>query len=322
MPFPAGLTLVSVHCGFDVPPDGAAAGRLRIDMPGPLTGPADDRIIAPFTRTLELDETGDGTISLPATNDPGWTPVDRPYLITCSVNGEIFRGTLLLDHATPAVELADLIQFDAVPDSGVTYATLAQLGDVIDDLADLEVEVDGKQPAGAFLPTEAGYAGWSYDPAFTQSGSILPAGGLSYVVRVRIMEPVVSAIDVHLTTPGSGLTNAFATLHNDAGARLGAGAITANQNTNLQTGGKRTMPLAVAQGVTPGDYYKIRFWVTGSVLPTLARAGDSPAINAGTAAPDLRWATADAGLTDAASAPDTIGAMTAGDTAWWLAAKS
>lgn len=541
MAFPAGLTLVTVRCKFDVPPDGGATGRVRFEAERPLFGPADDSIVPPFVRAVELDETGLGTIQLPATNDPQWTPVDWTYRVVVSVGGAVFRGTLQLDYQDTSAELADLMQVDGAAVQGVTYATLAQLQEALDgvatlpvaiadvtglqtalggkqptgnyvvagtidiaDVNDLDTQLAGKQPAGTYLvpadidnlvssetleeglnarlpkvapeivdgtfiirktgwssalrfrstggavdidksngdvvissfvgtpedtfepgtqtglarlradgvtlaamtqfgndqygsqqsidgagfvanlgakngatnlkfagyldisgapvtgtwatgeivmtktglyrctaggtpgtwflystdqqvfhATEAGYGGWSYDGSETQAGTILPTGGLSYVVRMRIFSATVSAVNLHLTEAGAGLTNAFASLHNDAGVRLSATAVTANQNTNLQTGGERTMPLAAVQNVTPGDFYKIRFWATGTTMPTLSRKCNSSTaiVNAGLVAPNFRWATADAGLTDAASAPATIGTLTGGPTAWWLAVK-
>jgi hypothetical protein len=595
MPFPEGLTLVTVHCGVDSSRT-PTVGRIRFEAPVTLLGPADNRVVTIQPASVLLDENGDGVIELPATNDPAWTPVDWSYVVTGSVDGVTFRGTLQLDHEQTDVQLADLLQLAQVPDDGVTYATLGQLnaalGDVatlpigiddvagleaalddvpalplaISDVADLTVQLDGKQPAGDYLtpssidnlvsseslneglglkldktggavtgtlsvvgplsigasgvlnvgadtnlyragpsqlatdddfaaggnlrvygsaqidgslngtqiinstlvirkadwsaalrfrstggavdidlagtvvissfagipedvfggtqtglmrlragsgvtlagltefgqneyggqqqidaaggtanlgakngatnlklggfldiagaPTagtwatgdvvmtrtgiyrcsaggtpgtwtlyttdqgffhasDAGYSAWSYDPSQTQAGLILPTGGLSFIVRLRLMASTISAINLHLTVPGAGLTNAFATVHTDAGVKLGATAVTTNQSTNLQTAGERTMPLAAVQNVIPGNFYKIRFWVTGTTLPTLSRACNSASaiVNAGLGSPNFRWATADGGLTDAASAPDTIGALTGGQTAWWLAVK-
>lgn len=127
MPFPAGLTLVTVDCGFDELPDGGASGRVRFETTFPLIGADDGRIVPPIRETVELDEDGHGTISLPATNDPDWSPEDWAYTVTCSVGGAVFRGTLQLDWADDTASLAELLQVDGAAQPGVTYATLAQL---------------------------------------------------------------------------------------------------------------------------------------------------------------------------------------------------
>ena len=157
MPFPAGLPLVEVTCGFDALPDGAASGRIRFETTLPLVGPVDNSIVPPITAVADLDaDTGAVVIELPATNHPNWTPVDQPYLVTCSVQGAVFRGTLLLDYQVLEVNLADLLQVDGTAEPGVTYATLAQLNagldekadldheHVIGDVADLQTQLDGK----------------------------------------------------------------------------------------------------------------------------------------------------------------------------------
>ncbi|MEU7904103.1 hypothetical protein [Actinoplanes sp. NPDC049118] len=497
MPFPAGLTLVSVHGRFDALPSGGASGRLRFECPYTLLGPTDNSIVAPFTRSANLDEDGEFSVQLPATNDPGWTPVDWAYAVRATIGGVTITGTLQLDYQTASVELADLLQVDGAAVAGTTYATLAQLNALgIDDIADLQTQLDGKQPAGTYLtpddidnlvsyetlteelaakldadggevvdstltvrkgdnssglrfrstggavdvdkmagdvvissfagpvfggaqtalirlrsagstlagltefgstvylaeqsinaatgvaylgaknsatnlgwcgylaiagaPTSGtwavndvvvtltgiyrctvagtpgtwqnystdagvikasdhGFAGWTFEPTGVQAGTILPTAGLSYVVRFRALASLITNIHFHFTVAGSGLTagQCFASLHTDAGVQLG---ITADQASNWATGGFRTCALTAAQAVTPGDWYKVRWWYNGTTAPTLSRGVNSSSAitNAGLSAPNFRFATADSGLTTAGSAPSTIGTMTGGATAWWV----
>lgn len=180
----------------------------------------------------------------------------------------------------------------------------------------------GTDPASvAVTPTDHGFAGWTFNPDQVQAGTILPTAGLSYVVRFRVQLATVSAINLHLTAGGTGLANCFATLHNDAGAILGVNAVTADQATAWQSGGYKAMPLLTAQAVVIGAWYKVRWWAgTATTLPTLSRGVNSSSAitNAGLAAPNFRYATADSGLTTAGTAPQTIGTLTGGPTAWWV----
>lgn len=169
-------------------------------------------------------------------------------------------------------------------------------------------------------PTDQNLAGWSFDPALVQAGTILPTAGLANVARIRVLTSTITNIHFHFTVAGSGLTagQCFAALYNDGGALLGAGAVTADQAANWASGGYKTCPLSVAQGVTPNAWYKVLWWYNGTTAPTLSRAVNSSSaiLNAGLAAPTLRYASADAGLTTAA--PANIGTQTGTATAWWV----
>lgn len=429
MPFPAGLTLVSVHGHVDALPDGGEAGTARFLHPYPLIGPTDNSIVLPRWEYATIDAAGDFTISLPATNDPGWTPVDWAYTVEITSASGTTPGTLQLDYQTTTVELSDLIQIDGTAVAGMTYIPLSLRGAAsgvasldastkvpvaqipaiaISGVTDLQTQLDSKlnipvEPyitaaaianlvsidtlnesqtdqdevtatklTGQYLdistaPTtgtwvtgdmvltrigwarctsggtpgtwallgpypelDAGYAGWNFQPGdAVQGGVILPAGGLSMIMRFRAVAPTISSMQVHLTTAPSGITNAFCSLHNDAGAVLGSGAKSANRASDFTTGGMKTMPLTGQQAVTPGAFYRWRIWFTTTTsLPTMSRATSSaPAIinpnqptTAVVASTPLRWASGDGGLTDMASAPDQIGNITGTSVAYWCGA--
>lgn len=130
MAFPAGLTLVTVTCQFDTLPDGGASGTVKFTH-GQLTSSTDNRTVPYVEETEELDA-GSCTVQVPATNDPGWTPVDEPYEVTVTFGTRTLRGTVLLDYQSTSVNLADLVQWDGTVATGTTYATLAQLNGKID----------------------------------------------------------------------------------------------------------------------------------------------------------------------------------------------
>ncbi len=128
MPFPAGLTLVSVHGRFDTPPSGGASGIVHFTSSVALLGSTDNSIIPPVDITVSLDSTGQFTTSLPATNDPDWTPVNWSYAVHATIGAASIRGTLQLDYQTTTVELADLLQIDGAASTGTTYIPLSQRG--------------------------------------------------------------------------------------------------------------------------------------------------------------------------------------------------
>jgi hypothetical protein len=164
--------------------------------------------------------------------------------------------------------------------------------------------------------------GWSFDPALVQAGSVLATAGLSYVARVRVMSATISNVLLHLTAAGVTLTagQCFCTVHTDAGVLLGAGAVTADQQANWQSGGLKVMPLTTPQAWNPGDYCRVRYWFNGTTGPTLSRAVSSASaiVNAGLTSPAFRYSTADTGLTTAALAPTTLGTQTGGAVAHWV----
>lgn len=171
---------------------------------------------------------------------------------------------------------------------------------------------------------ENGFTGWNYEPPAAVQGSFTPTSGLSYVFRFRAMSNVISSLTFHVIAPGTNITNAWASLHNDAGAVLGPGAKSANNNTAFQSGGIKDVTLNVGQFVVVGAYYKARLWVvnSGGTQPTMSRAcsSASPIVNPAVGG-TLNYASADGSLTDMNSAPDNIGAMTGIAQAVWAGAK-
>lgn len=168
--------------------------------------------------------------------------------------------------------------------------------------------------------------GWNFDPgSCVQGGTVLTTAGVSYIFRFRALSTVISNLHIHLTAGGVGLTagQCFASLHNDAGAILGPGAITPDQAASWGTGGFKTLTLNTPMAVTPFSWYKARLWFNGTTGPALSRATNSSAaiIDAGMTAPALRWATADVGITTPGTAPNNLGALTGSSVAWWIGAS-
>lgn len=301
------------HPNFPVPlgvvlREHASGGAIAVQVvhgAGNETGTAQDTFAigtnTAGTKTLQFKNGFTGALSATPTAARTWTLPDQ-------------SGT---------IGLATYQDISTAPTTG-TYA----VGDIVDTrVGRFRCTVAGTPGTWRWLaPSEAmdhGFAGWMGNPNNIQAGTILAASGTPYVFRFRADTATISAMNLHLTSPGVSLTGAYWTLHNDAGAILGTSAKSGNEGTNLQTGGERTMLLGGAQAVTPGAFYRARFWATtsGGTLPTLSRQcnSSSAAINAGGT---LWYASAPGPLTDAASAPDNIGTLTGIATAWWAGFKA
>jgi hypothetical protein len=144
MAWPASLTLVTVSVQADLPPSGGATGWITFSSPAPLLG---ETLVPPFTQRLELGATGAGTIQLPATNDPQWSPVGWSYTVRGRIEGETFTGTLQLDYADAAVDLEDLLQIDGGAAVGVSYLLTSRRG-VAGGVAGLDDDGDVIDAAG------------------------------------------------------------------------------------------------------------------------------------------------------------------------------
>lgn len=350
MTFPAGLTLVAVTCRFDLPPTGGAPGWVTFTSPGTLTGPTDNSIVPPFQVTASLDANGMAAVALPATDAPLWSPTGWSYRVTGQMGSAVIRGSATFSYLNPTAQLADTFVPSGVAEAGVTYATMAQVQDLLSgyqpvgdyvtldflnsqnlvsyesmqeeldpiraDVLELEAGANGPLKHGGIL------TGWAFDYINVQAGTVMPVAGRMEVVRFQPRTSVITNLHFHVSSPGSGLTAAgcYAALYNDAGAILGAGAITADQAASWAVGGPKTMPLLVAQGVTKDAWYKMAWWFTGTTGPTISRAINSAGVitNFGITAPPYRFSTADTGRTGAASVPPNLGAQSSGATAWWI----
>jgi hypothetical protein len=140
--------LVTVH-GKLVDLVGAAHGTVTFTAHRALTG--GDSIVAPFTVTATANAQGEFTVSLPATNDPAWLPVDWAYSVAVHAGGGA-RGTLQLDYANVSVDLSALLQVDGPAVAGVSYVPLNQLG-VAGGVAELDgdgdvIDADGNKITG------------------------------------------------------------------------------------------------------------------------------------------------------------------------------
>lgn len=175
-------------------------------------------------------------------------------------------------------------------------------------------------PKYDWLPTDHGFVAWNGDIATVPSSSVPATAGRLDLVRVHL--PVAASVTnvcLGLAVVGATLTSGqnFAGLWTAAGAQVG---ITADQTSAWGSGlGVKQMALAGGPfACTPGDYY-IGFFYNGTTSPGWLRWSGlgSGYFNVGQAAPNLRFATADTGLTT--TPPTNFATQTAGGTSWWAA---
>jgi hypothetical protein len=170
---------------------------------------------------------------------------------------------------------------------------------------------------GGYVPADSNYLGWTFDSVDVQGGAIWPTAGTLNLARIKVGQATVSNIVIHFTVAGGTLTTGqcFAGLYSSAGVLLSS---TADQSTNWQTGGLKSMPLSAAQSVS-GPFVYVGFFANGTTMPTQTRAVNSSSaiVNPNQSAPNFRYATADAGLTTAL--PASFGAQTGAATGWWVA---
>jgi hypothetical protein len=336
-------TLITVQ-GTILKPDGTPeSGKVVFTAPAFVRHGSSPGSMGPGPLRKSLDASGAVSLPVPSNTDPGWSPIGWTYQVELRLSGGTTTFPAVVPHDSPGgvLNLSSLLPVPAsggtlYAAAGHTHSDLATDAELLAERAlwqagdasvlyTASLAYDASQAAlmSVTKPSDMGMVGWTFDPATTvQSATVLPTAGLSHVVRIRATAPVVTNILMHVTTPGSGLTagQCFASLHNDAGAILGAGAVTADQSTNWASGGPKTMPMTVAQGVTVGAWYRVRFWFNGTTGPTVSRATNSNTaiVNYGLSAPNFRYSTADSGLTTAALAPQNIGTQTGGPTAWWV----
>jgi hypothetical protein len=143
--------------------------------------------------------------------------------------------------------------------------------------------------------------------------------GLLQIVRLWVREStVISSASVYVGIAGATLSNVGFGLWSSAGALL-TSSVNANGavGTAFQSVGVKTVTFAAPQTIGTGSFY-LGWWTTGTTQPALHRSASTATTNAGLVAPNLRFATANTGLTN--TAPATLGTQTSNSSAYWVAA--
>lgn len=175
---------------------------------------------------------------------------------------------------------------------------------------------------GAVIPADHGFLTWTQPMETVGANSvIIPTAGLLNVVRLKLPEAaLVTNIAMYVTVIGATLTASqnlvavFGASGTFLSATNAAATVTAWTGTGL-----KSLALTTPT-IIPAGYCYVGFYYNGTTAPTFRGASlNSAFVNAGLAAPNLRFASADAGLTTAM--PGSIGTQTATGVSWWVAAN-
>lgn len=112
MTLPASVVLVAVHGKItDTVNKMPAAGYVRFRMPQPIIDTIDHEILGSGSWKVDLDVNGEFTLSLPATDTPGFTPVGWAYDLRIYTNVlRVEKQLVQIPHATVGtLELSDLL---------------------------------------------------------------------------------------------------------------------------------------------------------------------------------------------------------------------
>jgi hypothetical protein len=177
---------------------------------------------------------------------------------------------------------------------------------------------DHVHPVTQLGPSDHSLKAWNFIPYAAVNTSILAAGGTLYLCRLLVpTAATITNVMFYISTAGSGLTAGqnFAALYNTSGTLLSA---TADQASNWQSTGGKTMALSTPQAVTAGYYY-VGFYANGTTLPTLFRAVSGGIANVNLSAATYNWATCANGTGLTTAMPGSTGVLTSNGTAYWVA---
>jgi hyaluronoglucosaminidase len=165
----------------------------------------------------------------------------------------------------------------------------------------------------AWIATDYGYKSWAYDPSIAVNSSAVVAGTV-YVVRLKVPSATsISTISLYLSgTAGVGLTNSYIALYQNNTLLTQS----ADQSTSWQSTGMKNVAIT-ATAVTAG-FIDIAFWVgAATTLPSVARSAGIGVINGALTGVNIRFATANTGITT--TAPATLGTKTNSALGHWVA---
>jgi hypothetical protein len=132
MSFPAALTVVPLH-GQILKANASstpASGTVSFRIEQHLRDTTDNVLLAPTTLTATLDDAGEFTISLPATDDPDVTPQGWTYVVTIATDAIQDTWRISVPAATVGtLELADVAPA-ITPPALVTYLLASTVGQV------------------------------------------------------------------------------------------------------------------------------------------------------------------------------------------------
>jgi len=164
----------------------------------------------------------------------------------------------------------------------------------------------------SWTPANYNYVSWNYDPSSISNQTVITAGTLQ-VVKLRIPRATtISNLIINLGTVGATLTNSFVALYQNGNLL----AQSTDQSSNWTSTGNKVCAIT-PQDVVAGTI-DIAIWVgTAGTAPGIARGGSQAGANGALTGTNLRWSTADTGITT--TAPATLGSRTTSNNTFWAA---
>lgn len=223
-------------------------------------------------------------------------------------------GALLsTGHAAQHADVNDAIE---ALETRVGITASADATSLTKRIAVLEALPAGGGVSIGSAPQLNGFTWWSQDIAVSGALSNAPTVVSGALQMVRVYFPkALTVTNLHLfCVTGGTVTGSYGGLYTAAGALL-------SQSTNqgaCTSSTIKTFPLGAAQAVTANTAYYAAFFFVHSVSCTFTCDASNQAFyNLNTAAPNLRVAVADTGLTT--TMPANFGAQTSGTKAYWAA---
>lgn len=143
-------------------------------------------------------------------------------------------------------------------------------------------------PMEAFCPADYSWIAWSGDPlnAYTNAAFSVAGDAFFTLIPIRAATTITNVI-MYVAVAGATLTSGqnFAGLFNSSGTLLSA---TADQSTNWQSTGLKTMALSSSQAVAAGMYY-VGFFQNGTTLPKFTYNAAVNALTGGNSGPNPRY---------------------------------
>jgi hypothetical protein len=306
MGWPTSLTTRTVKGRFVTYPDGVPSrGEIRIVLPTPMQGPADDTFVTPFDVTIPFVN-GLFAVVLPANDDPQWTPSYYRITVRTSMDSQLYceddrltrstvfragsemRTKLVVPYnSTEDIDLADVWNLPPVT-PGESYVLLASRG-VAGGVATLDN--DGYLTESQLPPSAGGAPDWAdiqgkpgvfpHDEVtwteVTGKPSVFPSLAPTFSDVTGKPDTYPPSTHAHVISDVTGLTTALSSKLPVANPEIVDGTFVVRKSDNSSAFRARSTGGAVDYDVGPGDLI-VSHWTgegfTGTQVPLQRWRGD------------------------------------------------
>jgi hypothetical protein len=162
-----------------------------------------------------------------------------------------------------------------------------------------------------WVPVDYAFKSWSYDIAQTVNNTA-PTAGVLQVVKLKT-PGAISITNMYLLVANTPATvaNAYVAIYQN-GSLI---AQSADLSSSFGASGIKTLP--VSASVAAGKFDAVFWFGSAGTMPTIARASGTGGNSGGLTGTNLRFSTADTGITT--TAPPSLGARTTSVNTYWVA---